>query len=794
MNRNATWFVDIGKVRTDYPVIENLDQFLIKEVPLIHPDHPKYVEFWSRETKKCIEGIWGKEFGKYRYMPGNLYFFGNYGIIKHTWEEKGVKVTKFTKPLIMDYIWEFAYMSWVAYGFSGFDKDKEHSCNISLKKYLDGKLPRQYVPETCFNGDEPKVFMDPYEYISSLHDKKLGRPLFQNEASDVMVMGTRRGGKSYWVAIGELEYNYTFSGARRLDEQFINGEYNCAQVVGSADTDKSSDLLSKFKDSQDCKTDSSNKDFVKWFGIWEETGFDDKGNPTPVITPCPFYKRSIGNLDCPNKKMPYTSKYKVQVNGQWKLKGDGNELFHVNYSTKKGSGSQAAVGNSYLFSDVEENGLVENVHEIKAANDAATKRGTKFGVQWFQGTSGNIDFVQSSKQMFLNPQDYGFISFRNKFSGQGKNNRTAYFIPKYVILPAFKDKNGNTDYAAAIEFVNAERKEAADSADPRVLSRLIMNEPNYVDEMWITDKGYFLPYEEAAERERELMKGQMFKDMGHDVELIWGQDNKVKVKQLHDFTRIYEWPLPKDLKDPSGCVVIYEYPKEDDPADLYCFVGHDPYVEEDIDYGGSLGVTYILKNPKYITNGYTGNIIVASYIGKPVKGLKYYYEQQEKLLALYKNPQQGLWYEKNRGEMCREYYMNNAKAYLLCLTPDRTQGGNIYQRNIQSFGYSVGNRVSKLNLLKMLHDWLLEETTFMENGVEVTKKNIFRIPCIFLIRQIMDYDIDGNFDAVDGFRGCILGLREMTAKQEQFMKRKKDVNLFESLLNNNRIFKQLEDA
>lgn len=789
------WWVHKDKVRTDYPVIENLSQWLITDVPYINPEHPEYIKFWSRETKRCIEGKWGKEWGGYRYMPGNLYFFGNYGIIKHTWQENGVNVTKFTKPTIMDYVWEFAYMSYVAYGFSGFERDEKYTCNLKAKLYKEGKTLLKYVPKECFNGEELKEYKDPYKYISELKDSNLGKPLFQNEAMDVMVMGSRRGGKSYWVAIGELEYNFVFSGSRRYNEAFLNKEYNCAQCAGSADTDKSSDLLNKFKESQDAKTNTDNKDFIKWFGLWEEDGYDDKGKPTTHITPCPFYKRSMGNLNCPNKKTPYSSRYKIQINGQYVPKGDGNEVFHVNYSEKKGTGSQAAVGNTYLFSDVEENGLVSNVLEIKSANDAATKRGVKIGVQWFQGTSGNIDYVQASKKMFLNPQDYGFVSFKNEFSFQGKNQRVCYFIPKYVILPEYKDKNGNTDYDAAINFVNHERQEKADSAEPAVLSRLIMNEPNYVEEMWITDKGYYLPYEEASVRHSELTLHQHYKDLMTSVELIWDKNTSdgVKYNVLHDVEPITEYPLPKNLKDPSGCVVIYEFPQMINgtiPQDMYCFVGHDPYVEEAIDRGGSLGVTYILKNPKYIPFGYTGNIIVASYIGKPVKGIEYYYEQQEKLLQFFGNPQQGLWYEKNRGDNCRAFYTSKNKLHLLAPTPQYQQGSHMFQRHIQSFGYLVSS--NKRILINMLKDWLLEETEFMLNGQSEKLLNIQRIPCLFLINQIMQYNEEpgSNFDAIMGFLGCILGLREYQSRQNQEINNKPQINRFKSILENNSIFKQ----
>ena len=80
--RLEEWYVDINKVRTDYPVIENLSQWILDTPPMLHPYHPVYIEWWSKAIKKCIEGMWGSEFGKYRWMPGNLFFFGNFWIVQ----------------------------------------------------------------------------------------------------------------------------------------------------------------------------------------------------------------------------------------------------------------------------------------------------------------------------------------------------------------------------------------------------------------------------------------------------------------------------------------------------------------------------------------------------------------------------------------------------------------------------------------------------------------------------------------------------------------------------------------
>lgn len=1150
------WYVHGHRCRQDYVKIENLEQWLVKEVPDINPNHPKYTEFWSRQAKRCIEGLWGKEFGKWRYMPGNLYFFGNFGVLEHTWEDdRGVKITEDIKPYIVDFIWDYAYQSWIARGFSGFEKDDDVSCHLLLQKYEDNKLSLSDLPKTCISSNgKPKKYKDAFEYLLELHDKNLGKSLFQNPTVNYGVLGSRgschtagtkirmfdgtlknvedidigeqvmgvdseprnvldlyrgediifkveqkhgmsynvtgahripcyrmgchiniksgntcsskediqfptaselfnrlnstkgkkpksyigfsecnieypeqnvkydpywlglwlgdgfkkekmicvapeetqiiawlknyanennwpytitesksgltdtftyrirlkRTGdestkkswfgktlannkhipheyminsrenrlkllagmidsdgsyekksnrftisgvdlallkqfqivakslgfkavinkpsisgltnslkynlriygklteiptllprkkalqdskssygffrnvkkspsgsnlnklsltslgtapyygieldgdnlylledysvtsncKSYWSAIGELEYNFVFAGAQRYDEKYINNEYKCEQCAGAHEVTKSAEMVSKFQYSQKCKTDASKEKFRKWFGIWVEQ--DYQGNVH--TTPSPFYKHHVGNLECPNKETPYTAVLKQKVNGKWVENIETSTVAHVNYSDKKLGGERAAEGGRYLYSVVEEAGSASNLVAIIGANEGTLSRGgVRIGYQAVQGTSGNLISVQSVKKVFLDPRSYNMIPHKNVASVDGVNGETCYFVPYHITLFQFKDKNGNTDFKKALDYVNEERYKLSQSKDPKVLRDFMMNKPCYVHEMWITDSGYYLPYEEASERERELMVGQNYKTLATPVEFYWDEKHPkgVNYKVLHDIEPIFDWPLPKELKDPSGCVVIYEQPVENPPHDLYIY-SCDPYVEEDIDRGGSLAVTYIIKNPKYVPLGYIGHFIVASYIGKPSKGLSYYYEQQEKLFQYYSNNIQSIWYDaRGGGETLRDYYIRQGKQYMLCIRPNHTKGDAMYEKHLTTHGVVIGNKDSKKTVLKLTHDKLLEaHAVINEDGSESIKRNIFRIPCIFLIRQIMQYNLDDNFDAASSFYIGIIGLNETEAKIEKALKNKRKVNIFEGLLNNKNIFKQ----
>lgn len=779
--------IDNRPVYTDYIRIENLKQFLT-EVPLLHPDSPQYNIFWSRETKRCIEGLWGEMFGGFRYMPGNLYYYGNYTLIQQTDKNK---TTRYIKPRIDDIEWEFSYMSLEAKGFSGWSKDEVFTSLELVKELNDVGIfrPTTFIednyPEAIASNGDLKIYLEPRKNIRKVHTYAKGRPYYHNPTNNVGILGSRSGGKSYFCALSEIEHGLIFDGSKEYTEEFIKGLITAEFCVGSANADKSSELVAKIDASIRAK---ASPDLGRQFGVWGKEDDDD-------FTPCPFYKDMTGSIATNNKKNPYRHEYKVELNGRWVTKGTGTKLNHVNYSSKKGDGAQAAAGGRYLISVEEEWGLEENAIEVHNSNDSTVARdGVFFGVQWKMGTSGNIEYVQSTKKMFLNPKDYRILSFKNQHGTEGQDGYIGFFLPFYMVLRQYKDVDGNTDYEAAVKHVNKIRDEKSNSTDPKVLRDEKMNRPCFVDEMWASDKTYYLPYEEAAIREKELMAFGYGKTLENPVKLIWDNASRNGVRYEIDHTSEPYREFPIDYskkKDPSGCIVIYDFPHEIEgvvPHDMYSFVGLDPYVEEDIDRGGSIGACFILCNPKYIPYGAKGNCIVATYIGKPINGLNEYYENVLKLMTFYNCGPQSLWFEKNRGDACREFFIRKNKIDLLAITPQYIMGSNMYQKRLLSFGYVIGNKIAKLNQLKVLNDWCLEETELADGK----KKNISRIPCLFTIRQIMQYDLDGNFDAVDGLRGSVMGLKEYESRlQSEAGHKIKNSNTFNYLVNNPKIFKNV---
>lgn len=777
-----------------YVKIENLKQFLLKEIPKHHPDDPRYKQFWSYETAKCIEGVWGKMFGKYRYMSGNLYFYGNHTEIQTT---NIFKETVWIKPKIRTFEWEIDYYLMECQGFSGWELDEEYT---SDERWFDFRAQAPNFNEIVGTGEEVeairssvltlynskgelKKYRTPEESIKTLHDKPLGAPLFFNEARNGILFGSRGGGKSYYLALGRFLHYLLFDGSKRYDDKFLDGLIKAEICIGSANKDKSSDFCAKI---EDCLIRMK---INPELGAWgKETDVD--------YAPSPLYREFKGSIGPNNKENPFEYAYEALEHGRKITKGTLTKLFHVVYSSNKKDAAQSAAGGRYNLLGYEEAGLMSNLIDAWGSNKSTVERdGNQIGTQMGWGTSGNIEQVQSAKKIMLNPQDYNVVSREDIWERAGKDGRIGFFLTYLLTLDTI-DKDGNVIWQKAIEKYNKKFESISSSADPKMLVEFKMNHPVVPSDMWTTNTEHLLPRDEALTRERELMANNHYKELGNPVDLIWDDSKQYRVRYEinHISEPITQFPIDaKKMTDPSGVVMLYEEPemiKGVIPSDMYSFVGHDPYVAEELDKGGSVGVTYILKNPKYIANGHTGNIIVASYIGKPIGGLKVYYSVQEKLIALFGNPPRGLWYESDRGEYCRGYYLKKNKEFLLAIAPQIEQGDSIYQKNIVRYGFRVGNRINKLHHISLLNEWLLEDTTFIKNNKEETKKNIFRIPCLFFIRQVSSYNLVDNFDAISGIVGCVLGLREYEAQIESTLKKRSVGNSLKFLSTNSSIMEE----
>lgn len=202
--------------------IEDRSSWLI-DIPKYHPDSTQYFNFWKSAKKKCIEGYWAKDFGKWRYMPGPLFFYVNFCRILDVNEE--TKTRRSIIPLLRDLEWEFAYMFLEAKGFSGFKDDNEFtSCelvrdyektqNPNILKSLrtrktDKKDGYQLIYRHCFKDNDTSKELKKYEpsreSIRKLHEYSKGTPLYANNAKNIFILGCLGGEQKVRMYDGSLK-------------------------------------------------------------------------------------------------------------------------------------------------------------------------------------------------------------------------------------------------------------------------------------------------------------------------------------------------------------------------------------------------------------------------------------------------------------------------------------------------------------------------------------------------------------------------------------------------------------
>lgn len=744
--------LDIEKLRKDLIRIENIKSFLV-DIPQIHPDNPKYATVWKFYSKHCIEGYWRWDNGGYRFMPPTLFYYANFFKLEHTQRNK--KIRTFIKPIIRDLDWLIHYSFIEAQGFSGFKDDDVYSCDLAL---LNNKLYKELqtsVEESdrirfndlhSFNG-KLKTYISARSYLKKVHDKDYGKPLYYNPAKNLIILGSRGGGKSYSAA-GISCQILSFDGIKEYLKEYFENPPTTKIILGAGITGKSSELVNKIT------TGLNLLGTDKELGVW--------GSPeSKDYEPNPFYRNWIGDDKPGNAKNPFRYEYEVETPQGWVTKGSRTSLHHVNYSDKKQDGSQAGAGGRSALVLYEEIGLMPNFKDAMLSNTAVVSvDADQMGVQLGIGTSGNIDLVQQTRQVFENPHEYNCLEFDDVW--EDSNKKIGLFIPAYLTETRFKDENGNTDLERALSHFYERREKEIAKSDPASIYNEKMNYPLIPSDMWVTNKGSYFPVMELLAREKELLHNQTYKTIGQPVNLIWDSKQPYGVRSEYnpDAEPFYFFPYDRTMTKMDGAVVIYEQPnfiQGEIPKDMY-FYTLDPYVSENIDEGGSLGVFFVFLNPKYISEGYNGHYLCASYIGKHPNGKDAYYENVEKLIALYGNCPRQFWYEANRGDSVRGYFLRKNKLYLLCIRPSREKGSSAVERKVMEYGFVVGDRTNKIEMIDDAAELLLRQTQF--NGE--TKRVVETLPCLFLVQQFIPFNLSpgSNFDAVSSYLGFPLALKE----------------------------------
>ena len=396
---------------------------------------------------------------------------------------------------------------------------------------------------------------------------------------------------------------------------------------------------------------------------------------------------------------------------------------------------------------IEEAGIFKNLTSMYNMIRPSVEHGSKvFGEIFAYGTAGDdqSDFTAFA-EMFYSPEGYNLEPLDNVFDKEGQGRKKCcFFFPAYLNYDeSCIDKNGNSDVSKALLMILYDRyKVKYGTTDINTIVKRISQYPIVPQEAMLRSHGNIFPVTELNARLNELDNNPNAFDDVYVGELT--QDSKtgeVKFNPTIDLP-IRDFPT-KDNKV-KGALEIFEMPKKNGegriPAGRY-ICSADPY-DADCSNTMSLGSIFVMD--------LWTDMIVAEYTGRPTFA-EDFYEICRKLCLFYNCR---CMYEQNVMGMFSYFSSHNA-THLLAETPEY-----LVQRNmISSIGYgnkSVGIRATTPIIngaFKMIQTWLRKpivsiETDAEGNNNEVSIPNLYRIKNRALLKELVLWNPQGNFDRV----------------------------------------------
>lgn len=542
-----------------------------------------------------------------------------------------------------------------------------------------------------------------------------------------MMMGSRDFGKTYMVGTGAVLHQWLINGATEYTEKSIVKPRTIDITVGAELAHYSTNMLTKTK-----------------FALDNLPG-------TQIINgrryPSPLSQRYRGSWQPGNQIEAY---YKIKYPGGWEEAGSKSTIRHRTFRDNP----FADQGTRPVAIVLEEIGMFSNLREVYSNTKDNLRDGLrKTGTLLMLGTGGDMESgTLDAAEMFYEPTAYDILPHEDVWEHRGN---IGFFVPAYLALNDHKDEWGYTILDSAMAELQKSRDKAKTGrGGSEALNKEIQYRPWVPSEIFLSKTANVFPTTELRRRLSEVQTHKVYDLLEKKVELYFDSKspyNGVNYKIDNSLVAISQFPWKHDNRE--GAIVIYELPHLIDnavPGEAYV-IGCDPFRDNTASTGESFAAIYVMKTNKYpSTVGH--NEIVAAYVGRPYMGVSVVNEILYKLSLFYGNAK--IYFENAVGNI-KDYFDKMRRLDLLARQPatvlNRKASHEALDTNI--YGYPMSNDKIKWEALQYLRSWLLQER-------DENHRNLDLIPDPFLLQQLIAFNLDGNFDGVMGFLGCIIGLEE----------------------------------
>ena len=703
------------------------------KVPRMNPLGVKYKRWWRTQKRRCIEGYWAEHEGLWKFVSGPTYTYVNFWRIKLTEKTARSKIKTLGIPFLRDLEWLRGFVYEEARGFSGFKDDDEYTCFALMQEIDPVKDPEDFemrlmeygnvelIKSTLINSrGEYKKFISARDYLYKHFDRSLGKPLYYNMAFNVVDMESRGGGKSYWKSL-IIGHNFIFDGATDYDDYLAakqeDSPLTSESLVGAIEAKYSDDLIGKIK-----------------LGLNNLPGSETIGD---AVYPSPFSKKYYGSWESGKH---ITAGYDKKVGGVWKTVGSESKVQHRSFN----SNHKAANGTRPNVSVIDEVGFMNNlIASLGQMKEAAADGTVKQGVVWMTGTGGDMEggSTEQVKSVFYSPETFDCLCFDDEF--EGYQSKIGLFIPAFMTLNQFKDELGNTNYIAAVAYLERVRAKLKKSVKNKIsYESETVQRPLVHSEVFLLANNSILPTVDLKEHMDDMLTMQ--NNPG-----IKGQEGWMKLEAGLPVFRVdssyYPADYPVNAKDDNtGAVVVWDYP---DPKAAYGWyvAGNDPYDFDVAPNSASLGSVVVMQRGTAFNGGH--DRVVAEYTGRPNLAGDFY-EQVRRLLIWYGG---ALCLYENEKQQIKDHFKKNYSLHLLAYTPGVMKSNETSKTaRVRIYGQHMSTPVKKECEI-YLREWLL---TPIGDG----KLQLHTIKSIPMLKELISYNEKGNFDRVIALMLAIIQL------------------------------------
>ena len=377
-----------------------------------------------------------------------------------------------------------------------------------------------------------------------------------------------------------------------------------------------------------------------------------------------------------------------------------------------------------------------------------------FGLMYLQGTAGDSesDFAGAQEIMY-NPRGYNMYALPNVYdkNNQGKKD-FVFFFPGYINRKGCYNSDGISDVVLALIQILLNRNRVKyNSTDPNTIVTTIAEVPITPAEAIVKVGANMFPVTDLTERLAQLDANPNEYNDVYVGDLIVGRSGEIEYKVTSD-NPIRDFPH-KDNKM-MGALEMLQLPVIDKstgrPYSNRYLLGCDPYDDDSSDTM-SLGSVWVLE--------LWTDKIVAEYTGRPSTAEEFY--EICRRMCLYYNGRMN--YENNKKGLFGHFSARNS-LYLLTDVLEFLKDKELMKDGTGNKSKGT-NASAPINAYarNLLRTWLLRPVTTIQiidgKQEEVLVPNLYTLRSRALIKELINYNNEGNFDRISAM-GMLMLLRQ----------------------------------